>query len=122
MLTVPREEDHDDTPLRHVDGLVDKLERVEVEYKYPHGERSWFRTKAVNKTKTRLRTMLAAQYSFGVTVGAPVVFFCGSFLYTLVDNYKNLGDNNTSHALGQYLPFHKLCMIIDTKQPLGCGG
>ena len=45
--------------------------------------------------------MLAAQYSFGVTVGAPVVFFCGSFLYTLVDNYAHFGSNNVSHALGK---------------------
>ncbi len=53
------------------------------------------------KTKTHLRTMLACQYSFGVTVGAPVVFFCASFICTLIDNYSNLGDNNTSHALGE---------------------
>lgn len=43
--------------------------------------------------------MLAAQYSFGITIGAPVIFFCGSFLYTLIDNYSNLGDNDISHAL-----------------------
>ena len=55
----------------------------------------------VDCMKTKLRDMLAAQYSFGVTVGAPVVFFCGSFLYTLIDNYSNLGDNNVSHALGK---------------------
>ena len=54
-----------------------------------------------NRTKTRLRTMLASQYSFGVTVGAPVVFFCASFIYSLLDNYANLGDNDTSHALGK---------------------
>ena len=53
-----------------------------------------------HRTKTRLRTMLASQYSFGVTVGAPVVFFCASFIYGLLDNYANLGDNDTSHALG----------------------
>ena len=53
------------------------------------------------RTKTRLRTMLASQYSFGVTVGAPVVFFCASFIYGLLDNYANLGDNDTSHALGK---------------------
>lgn len=59
------------------------------------------------RTKTRLRTMLASQYSFGVTVGAPVVFFCASFIYGLLDNYANLGDNDTSHALGKstLIPF-----------------
>ena len=54
-----------------------------------------------DRTKTRLRTMLASQYSFGVTVGAPVVFFCGAFVYNLIYNYSNLGDNDTSHALGE---------------------
>ncbi len=57
-------------------------------------------TPNADRTKTRLRTMLASQYSFGVTVGAPVVFFCASFIYNLIDNYSNLGDNDTSHALG----------------------
>ena len=55
----------------------------------------------IDDTKTQLRTMLASQYSFGVTVGAPVVFFCASFIYGLFDNYSNLGDNDTSHALGE---------------------
>ena len=54
-----------------------------------------------DRTKTRLRTMLASQYSFGVTVGAPVLFFCASFIYSLIDNYSNFGDNDTSHALGK---------------------
>lgn len=54
-----------------------------------------------DRTKTRLRTMLASQYSFGVAVGAPVVFFCASFIYNLLDNYSNPGDNDTSHALGK---------------------
>ena len=55
---------------------------------------------AVKKTETQLRTMLAAQYSFGVTVGAPVAFFCGQFIFALLQNLSNLGDNNVSHALG----------------------
>ena len=55
-----------------------------------------------DRTKTRLRSMLASQYSFGVIVGAPVVFFCASFIYNLLDNYSNLGDNDTSHALGKF--------------------
>lgn len=55
----------------------------------------------VDTSETHLRTMLASQYSFGVTVGAPVVFFCASFIYTLIDNFSNLGNNDTSHALGE---------------------
>ena len=55
----------------------------------------------IASTKTRLRAMLAVQYSFGVTVGAPVVFFCGAFIGGLVGNFTHLGDNDTSHALGK---------------------
>ena len=89
MVTVPQNDVAHNTAWNHVnDLLVEKL-RSSIASK-----------KHVDKTKTRLRTMLAAQYSFGVTVGAPVVFFCGSFVYTLVDNMGNLGDNSTSHALG----------------------
>ena len=94
MLYVPRGENDDNTPLSHVEGLLEKLSR------YTHGKGNSSGIKAIKKTKTRLGSILAAQYSFGVTVGAPVIFFCGSFLYTLLDNYRDLGNNDTSHALG----------------------
>ena len=103
MLTVPRGEDPHETPLKHVDGLLQKLEYSEVEDEFLKTGKTRARTKAITKTKTRLRTMLAAQYSFGVTVGAPIIFFCGSFAYTLIDNYSFLGDNSISHALGKKL-------------------
>ena len=66
-----------------------------------------------DRTKTRLRTMLASQYSFGVAVGAPVVFFCASFIYNLIDNYSNLGDNDTSHALGESSLILSSIQLID---------
>lgn len=66
-----------------------------------------------DRTKTRLRTMLASQYSFGVAVGAPVVFFCASFIYNLIDNYFNLGDNDTSHALGESFPILSSIQVTD---------
>lgn len=43
--------------------------------------------------------MLACQYSFGSTIGAPVVFYIGSFIYALLEIRAQLGDNDTSHAL-----------------------
>lgn len=43
--------------------------------------------------------MLACQYSFGATVGAPVVFFLGAFGFTIVSILSNLGDQSTSLAL-----------------------
>lgn len=55
MLTVPDNEAVDNTPWSHINGLIRK-EREDV-------------VTFTKKTKTRLRTMLAAQYSFGVTVG-----------------------------------------------------
>ena len=84
---VPKGDSPDNTTWKHVCGLTVKLS---LDYGNEH---------FTKKTKTRLRTMLASQYSFGSTVGAPVVFFCGTFLYTLIDNLSNLGSNDISHAL-----------------------
>ncbi|KAG0650613.1 hypothetical protein D0Z07_2684 [Hyphodiscus hymeniophilus] len=53
----------------------------------------------IGRTKTRLRTMLACQYSFGSTVGAPVVFFLGAFVFNIVTALEALGDESTSLAL-----------------------
>jgi hypothetical protein len=50
-------------------------------------------------TATRLKGMLACQVSFGAAVGAPIVFFIGSFLFSIISNMSAVGDNNTSHAL-----------------------
>jgi len=50
-------------------------------------------------TATRLKGMLGCQISFGTAVGAPIVFFLGSFLFSVISNYSSLGENNTSHAL-----------------------
>ena len=43
--------------------------------------------------------MLACQYSFGSTVGAPVVFFLGAFVFNIVTALETLGDESTSLAL-----------------------
>ncbi|KAI1086394.1 hypothetical protein F5B19DRAFT_479425 [Rostrohypoxylon terebratum] len=54
---------------------------------------------AVVTLPTKLKALLNAQASFGSTVGAPVLFFLGGFVYTVVDSDNNLGDNDTAHAL-----------------------
>jgi len=59
-------------------------------------------------TNARLKAMLASQTSFGVAVGAPIVFFVGSFLFSVISNFGTLGDNDTSHALA----FGEWWMII----------
>ncbi len=53
----------------------------------------------IESTKMRLNTMLECQASFGATIGAPVAFFLGSFLFSIFSNLSTLGDNDTSHAL-----------------------
>ncbi len=80
----PKEIGSGNTAWKHV---ADLLQRLQFE--------------GSQNTKTRLRTILSAQYSFGVTVGAPVIFFGASFVYTLVGNYANYGNVDTSNALGE---------------------
>ncbi|ROV97960.1 hypothetical protein VSDG_04879 [Cytospora chrysosperma] len=53
----------------------------------------------IRKTKTRLRTMLNCQYSFGSMVGAPVVFFLGGFIFALLQSIQSIGDEDTALAL-----------------------
>ncbi|KAI1329553.1 hypothetical protein F5Y16DRAFT_365442 [Xylariaceae sp. FL0255] len=48
---------------------------------------------------TKLKSLLNSQASFGSTIGAPILFFVGGFIYTVIDSESSLGDNDTSHAL-----------------------
>ncbi|KAH0556923.1 hypothetical protein GP486_005291 [Trichoglossum hirsutum] len=54
---------------------------------------------AVGETRSRLKNMLGMQYSFGSAIGAPVVFYTGSYIFSLVSVFNSWGDNDTSHAL-----------------------
>ncbi|KAK7449504.1 hypothetical protein Landi51_05928 [Colletotrichum acutatum] len=51
------------------------------------------------KTKTRLRTMLHCQYSFGSIVGAPVIFFLGGFIFSFLTSLDELGDENIAESI-----------------------
>ena len=53
----------------------------------------------IESTRMRLKSMLGSQVSFGASVGAPVVFFLGSFLFSIFGNLQTLGDNDTSHSV-----------------------
>ena len=53
-------------------------------------------------TQKILLSLLSGQTDFGNMVGAPVVFFCGTFLYTLFENLASLGDTDIGHSLGRY--------------------
>jgi hypothetical protein len=52
----------------------------------------------VQDVKTRLKSMLACQYSFGSTIGAPIVFYIGSFIYTVSEIRSLLGDNASTYS------------------------
>ncbi len=53
----------------------------------------------IARTKTRLRTMLQCQYSFGSLVGAPVIFFLGGFLFAFLTSLDNLGDEDIAESI-----------------------
>ena len=59
-------------------------------------------------THVRLMSMLGCQSDFGATIGAAIVFFLGSFLFSVFGNLSMLGDNDTAHSLG----FGEWWMII----------
>jgi hypothetical protein len=53
----------------------------------------------LERSHIRLRSMLHSQYSFGSMTGAPVLFYIGSFGYSIAFLSTNLGDNDTAHGL-----------------------
>ncbi|MCJ1418668.1 hypothetical protein MMC32_005017 [Xylographa parallela] len=54
------------------------------------------------EVKTRLLHMMSAQNSFGSTIGAPVLFYLGAFVYTILNLFSNPSseDGAISIALG----------------------
>lgn len=53
----------------------------------------------VDRATTRLLAMMSAQQSFGSSVGGPVLFYVGSFIYAIFDINNKKGDSNTADAL-----------------------
>ncbi|KAH9219916.1 hypothetical protein DL95DRAFT_443019 [Leptodontidium sp. 2 PMI_412] len=47
----------------------------------------------------QLHLLLDHQSSYGVQIGAPVVFYLGAYGYALFDASSKLGDNDTAHAI-----------------------
>jgi len=47
---------------------------------------------SIEATKATLLASLESQSSFGSVAGAPVVFYCGNFAYTLIELNSNYGD------------------------------
>jgi hypothetical protein len=53
----------------------------------------------VADTRQKLHQLLGYQSPYGAQVGAPVVFYLGSYAYSLFDTNTRLGDNDTAHAV-----------------------
>jgi hypothetical protein len=54
---------------------------------------------AIEKTRYRLNAMLDCQAGFGGAIGAPIVFFIGSFLVSVVSNLAQLGNSYNAFAI-----------------------
>jgi len=52
------------------------------------------------KARSRLLNLLGAQSSFGELVGSPVLFYLGTFLYTVLDLRSSLSNEDTAISLG----------------------
>jgi hypothetical protein len=53
----------------------------------------------VDRETARLLAMMSAQQSFGSSVGGPVLFYVGSFIYAIFDINNKKGDSDTADAL-----------------------
>lgn len=51
------------------------------------------------QVEVQLRAMLACQYPFGAGVGGPILFYIGSFAYTLALLQNDTGNHDTARAL-----------------------
>ena len=51
------------------------------------------------EAEVHLRAMLACQYPFGASVGAPILLYIGSFIYNLATLHNAEGDKDTARAL-----------------------
>jgi hypothetical protein len=96
-----------DSPWIHIEQAVNPLKIYPGARQWPlkNGQMVEFAIRdaqyqtCLTQTKTHLKSMLNCQYSFGSTIGAPVVFFAGAFIYSLADVLSRLGDDDTAHAL-----------------------
>ena len=77
-------------------GLAEKLSMVEEhDITATEDERDMQR----EMIKTRLLCMMSTQLSFGSAVGAPVVFYLGQFIYTILDLLNKRGDQDAGNSL-----------------------
>jgi hypothetical protein len=85
-------DDHVERAWADVEHLIEDLDPADEEKAKKYG-------KEKEKTGARLKTMLACQASFGASIGAPVAFYLGSFLFSVFGNHSKLGDSDVSLAL-----------------------
>jgi hypothetical protein len=88
-----------------VEGKVDVLTvlisgNLDREKDDPRGKlRAVYNSQDIGKTKAQLVDMLKSQPSFGSSVGAGILFYAGSFIYTIQDIKNKKGDTDTADAL-----------------------
>ncbi|KAM0198510.1 hypothetical protein ACHAPI_004037 [Fusarium lateritium] len=53
----------------------------------------------IHAVQVKLSAMLDSQVKFGSTVGAPILFYIGAFIYSVFDVQSNIGEHPTAHQL-----------------------
>lgn len=91
-------DNRDTAPLQQQRSL-DVKPRIIEQLDRPLDDAVFTRRKTIKKITVRLRAMLACQYSFGTTIGGPVVFFLGSFIYAMLQLKQSIGDEDIAEAL-----------------------
>lgn len=74
--------------------LAERLSIVE-EHDRPEDERE----AQLEMIRTRLLCMMSSQISFGSAVGAPVIFYLGQFVFTILDLLSKRGDQDAGNSL-----------------------
>ncbi|KAI9700147.1 MAG: hypothetical protein M1820_006929 [Bogoriella megaspora] len=89
-------------------------QKQQVSYQIPEQKR-------IDIIKATLKSLLGSQQSFGTTVGAPVIFFTGGFVYTMIDIEANYGAAYIAHRLAFGMFWMIIPHVAVTSSPLLAG-
>ncbi|KAK1831886.1 hypothetical protein QBC39DRAFT_81494 [Podospora conica] len=66
-----------------------------------HVPRDWYGADQprINVVKSKLRSLLESQYSFGAYAGAPIIFYIAAFIWSVYEVHEDLGVSLTAHQL-----------------------
>lgn len=90
----------------------DPIENTIAKLSVASGQHASAKKEQQEHSKTRLQALMSAQLPFGTAIGAPVLFYLGAFVFTVVDLLNDPSDENSaiSLAFGVSLLFY--CIII----------